>query len=180
MATKKGRKKSAAPTVKRRRAPAKPRAAKSRAAAPRGFATRSGTVAAASAVSVLCKPDEDKAATLLRVSRGETIRYEVSFKGAQGTFAIVDQHGAVILSNQDAAVAPGQYVRDWPRPGDNVKVPDDLNHTLGMHFIAATAYAYRATRLSSTGATLEKLKNCTYQRGSQTDSFFDPLRVFTA
>jgi hypothetical protein len=77
-------------------------------------------------------------------------------------------------------VAPGQYVRDWPGPGDNVKVPDDLNHTLGMHFIAATAYAYRATRLSSTGATLEKLKNCTYQRGSQTDSFFDPLRVFTA
>ena len=175
MATKKGRKKSTARPAKRRRAAAKPRAA-----APRGFATRSGTVAAASAVSVLCKPDEDKAATLFHVSRGETIRYEVSFKGAQGTFAIVDQHGTVILSNQDAAVAPGQYVRDWPGSGDDVKVPDDLNHTLGMHFIAATAYAYRATRLSSTGATLEKLKNCTYQRGSQTDSFFDPLRVFTA
>lgn len=156
------------------------RAKPARASSPRGFATRSAPVAAAAAVSVSCKPDEDKAATLLRVSRRETIHYEVSFKGAQGVFAIVDQHGTVILSNQDVPVSPGLYVRDWPRPGDDVKVPDDLNHTLGMHFIAATAYAYQAVRRSSTGAVLEKLKNCVYERSSQTDSFFDPLRVFTA
>jgi len=151
-----------------------------RVSARKGFTARSGPVVAASPVEVTCKPGADKAAVQLRVSRGEKIRYELLFRGAQATFAVVDQHGVVILSNQDPPVAPGRYLKVWPGPGDAVKVPDDLNHVLGLHFIAATAYAWRATRVAANGTALEPLKDCVYERSSQTDNFFDPLRVFTA
>ena len=143
-------------------------------------ATPRAPVVAASAVQRKCKPGQDKLAVQLDVSRGEKIRYEVRFRGAQATFAIVDQHGIVILSNQDPPIQPGLYVRVWPGPNDVVKVPDDLNHVCGMHFIAATDYALRATRVAANGNALEPLKDCVFTRSNQTDSFFDPLRIFTA
>jgi hypothetical protein len=139
--------------------------------------TRSDPVAAASNVDVACRANT--MAVQLQVSEGEKIRYEVLFRGAQATFAIVDQHGVVILSSQDAPVEPGHFLTIWPTPTTNVKIPDDLTHTFGMHFIAATTYNWIATRIAKDGSPIEPLKNCTYERSSQTDSFFDPLRVFT-
>lgn len=69
--------------------------------------TRSEPVAAASNVDVACSANT--MAVQLQASQGETIRYEVFFKGAQATFAIVDQHGVVILSSQDPPVEPGHF-----------------------------------------------------------------------
>lgn len=128
-------------------------------------------------VTYKCDPDGDLLATELDVSNGEYLDYEVMFQGAQATFAVVDQHGTVILSANDAPIAPGRYAKRWPT--GPARVPDDLNHTLGVHFLAATKYAYRVTRRSKAGAPIETCKSCSYESTTSTDSFFDPLRIFT-
>lgn len=128
-------------------------------------------------VKFSCRDGGDLLATELDVSNGEFLEYEVSFQGAKPTFAVVDQHGTVVLSPKNQPVAPGRYVKRWP--AKKVRVPDDLNFTLGVHFIAAIQYAYQVRRKSKTGKLIETCKDCTYASTTATDSFFDPLRVFT-
>jgi hypothetical protein len=122
--------------------------------------------------------NSSKMAVQLDVTNGETILYQVSFTGAQGVFAIVDQHGVIILDNSKPT-APGTFEVRWPGPNDNVKIPDDLNHVLGMHFISAVTYTYKVNRCDAAKNPIEDLKDCTYTRSAQTDSFFVPLRIFT-
>jgi hypothetical protein len=124
-----------------------------------------------------CAKDRDLLATELDVTNGEVLEWEVTFLGAKPTFAVVDQHGTVVLSPKDKPAGPGRYLKRWP--SKKVRVPDDLNFTLGMHFIAATRYAYRVTRRTAGGHVIETCKDCTYASTTATDSFFDPLRVFT-
>src|ERR1043165_8678000 len=111
-------------------------------------------------VNYSCESDGDLLATELEVSNGEYLEFEVSFQGAKATFAVVDQHGTIVLSPKNAPESPGRYVSRWPK--SKVKVPDDLNFTLGVHFIAATQYAYLVTRRTKGGKLIEKCKDCTY------------------
>lgn len=122
----------------------------------------------------------DFLATELDVTNAETLIYEVSFKGAQAIFAVSDQHGTIILSPSDPSVAAGCWRKTWPTSPEDVKVPDDLNHVLGIHFTGgATQYAYKVTRCDKTGTIIATCKDCVYTNTSPTDSFFEPLRVFT-
>jgi hypothetical protein len=99
--------------------------------------------------------------------------------GAQAVFAITDQHGEVILSPATPQVSPGTYETTWPQSNSNVKVPDDLNHALGMHFLTAPQYDYTITHHAKNGSVLSVRKKCQYVSTVQTDFFFEPFRILT-
>jgi len=121
-------------------------------------------------------------ALVLDVTNGEKLLYEVTFEGgAQPVFAIVNQHGAVILSAASGADADGVYRTIWPDDPDAIEVPNDLTHTLGMHFVVATKYGWRVTRLAADDSAIEVHKDCKYESNphSSEDEWFAPLRIFT-
>lgn len=126
-----------------------------------------------------CHKDQDLLAVELNVTEGEYLVYEVSFQGAQGVFSIVDQHGTIILSPASGPVAPGQYQKKWPANMSEVKIPDDLNHTLGIHFIGAVKYTYKATQYNKADQQISVCKNCEYESNTPTDSYFAHLRILT-
>ena len=126
-----------------------------------------------------CKTDA--LATELNVTGNESLLYEVEFKGgAQPTFALVNQHGAEILSSSSGPDPDGVYRAPWPSPGLQIEVPNDLAHTLGMHFVFATKYTYRIYKRDAAG-TSTLLKDCTYESNphDSKDHFFSPFRIFT-
>lgn len=124
----------------------------------------------------------DGLSTELVVTEGETLVYEVAFKGgAEANFAIVDQRGSVILGSQDPPDPDGVYRKRWPADPDGVEAHNEVNHVLGMHFVTATEYAYRIVRKAREGKTIAVLKSCTYTSDphDSTDQFFTPFRVST-
>ena len=129
-------------------------------------------------VSADCVKGENLLAIELDVTNGEYLVYEVSFKGAQALFTVVDQHGVIIMDPKDA-VSKSRFQRKWPAKKSDVKVPDDVNHVFSMSFLVATEYDYVVTRRSKKGAKLEACKNCTYTSKTATDTYHVPLRIFT-
>jgi len=131
-------------------------------------------------MAVTAKCTADQLATELDITNGEALTYEVSFKGAQAIFSIVDQHGTIILSPADPPISAGHWRKRWPGKKGDAKAPDDLNHVFGMHFVGgATEYNYKVTRRDKNSHVIDTCKNCKYTSTAPDDSFFDPLRVFT-
>jgi hypothetical protein len=91
---------------------------------------------------------------------------------------LVDQHGRILLSDTDPPVGAGHYRRKWP-DGDQVQAPDDLNHVLGILFLAAVEYEFIVSECDAGGNLISLRKHCTYKSTTATDKFFDPVRVFT-
>ena len=151
-----------------------------RAAVTTAGATRAATAAVAGLAQRTCEPGQNKAAVQLRISQGETLRYEIAVNGPHGTFAIADETDAVILSDRDPQTSPGRYVRIWPGAGDTVGAGEELSHNLGLGFLGAISYTWKVTRVAGGGADGETLKNCRYERSVQTDVFFDALSIFTS
>jgi len=121
-------------------------------------------------------------AAVLNVTAGERILYEMWFEGgAQPLFAIVDQHGTVVLSQSHAPDHDGAYRRIWPSDLSNIEIPNYLTHMCGMHFALATRYHWRVTRLDVNGDAIEIHKDCTYESDphDSRDEWFAPFRVFT-
>ena len=133
-------------------------------------------------MTVVRKCETDALAIELDVTAGETLLYEVEFEGgAQPTFAIVNQHGVEILASGSEPDGDGVYRSPWPKPELQIEVPNDLTHTLGMHFVFATKYGYRIHKRDAAG-TSTLVKDCTYESEphSSTDHFFAPFRIFTS
>lgn len=147
------------------------------AAPPAAGARRSA--AAAGLARRTCEPGRNQAAVRLRVSQGETLRYEVVVDGPHGSFVIADEGDTVILSDRDPAASPGRYVRVWPGAGDSVGPGDEVSHSLGLTFLGAISYTWTITRVAASGAAVATLKRCRYERTQQTDVFFDALSIFT-
>ncbi|MGH0034657.1 MAG: hypothetical protein ACQGVK_06480 [Myxococcota bacterium] len=121
-------------------------------------------------------------ATELDVSNGEQLLYEVKLaRGAQPVFAIVDQNEQPVLGSDDPPDPDGVFRAKWPPDPNAVQIPNDLAHTLGMHFVTAVEYHYRVTRIDGNGQTLDVLKDCSYVSDphESTDRFHVALRVFT-
>lgn len=147
------------------------------AAPPAAGARRSA--AAAGLARRTCEPGRNQAAVRLRVSQGETLRYEVVVDGPHGSFVIADEGDTVILSDRDPAASPGRYVRVWPGAGDSVGPGNEVSHSLGLTFLGAISYTWTITRVAASGAAVATLKRCRYERTQQTDVFFDALSIFT-
>lgn len=130
-------------------------------------------------VKAECEKGQNLLATDLNVTAGEYLVYEVSFRGAQPLFTIVDQHGVIVMDPKDKVDA-GTFRKKWPAKKSDVKIPDDLNHTLSMSFIAAVEYDYVVTMYSKAGKKVEVCKNCSYSSTTSTDTYHVPLRIFTA
>jgi hypothetical protein len=114
---------------------------------------------------------------------GERLHHEVTFEdGAQPVFAIVNQHGTVILSKAWPPDENGVYGTTWPDDPAAIEIPNGLMHTLSLHFIFATKYRWRVTRVDEAGDELEVLKECTYESEphSSEDEWFSPIRIFTS
>lgn len=129
------------------------------------------------AVDRKCLPDADKLTATVNLTAGQNLLYEVTPQGAQPIFSLVDQHGHVVLSDADQPQGSVYRVR-WPGTHP-VHFPDDLNHVLGLHFIAAVEYQFRATVCAADNQPISVRKNCTYSSTTPTDKWFVPLRIFT-
>jgi len=123
----------------------------------------------------------ETAAVFLDATGGEYLLYKVTPKGAQPIFTLVDSRAdKLLMSNQSAPTSddPLFYQRKWPLPVDSVSTA--TNHTLGMHFIAATQYRYEVGHHASNGELKRKLIDISYSSNSPDDSYFQALGVTTA
>ncbi len=128
------------------------------------------------AVSRTCK--EKNLSTLLKLSQGEFILYELTVEGAHGVFALVDESDVMIFSHADWPTPQSNYQRNWPKNAGEVPQQGEVFHTMGLHFITAVKYDYRVSRRAKDGSLLELIKDCTFQSQDPRDDFFEPLHIF--
>src|ERR1700730_2120479 len=94
----------------------------------------------------------ETAAVFLDATGGEYLLYEVTPRGAQPVFTLVDSRAdKLLMSNQSTPISdnPLVYRRKWPLPVDSVSTA--TSHTLGMHFLAATQYRYEVGLYANSG-----------------------------
>lgn len=123
----------------------------------------------------------ETAAVFLDGTGGEFLLYKVSPKGAQPILTLVDSRAdRLLMSNQSTPISsdPLVFQRKWPLPTDSVSTA--TNHTLGLHFIAATQYRYEVGLYASDGKLKRKLIDITYSSTTAEDTFFQALGVTTA
>jgi hypothetical protein len=123
----------------------------------------------------MCAPGCNREAVNVGTSSGEFLTYEVQCRPA-ALFDLVDQDKTVILSSTDPPVSPGQFAQRWPQPGGAAPIGHHT-HTLGLQFLPAVEYRYKVSHCAGDGTVITVLKDCTYTRSDQTDSFFDALDI---
>jgi len=124
---------------------------------------------------------KETAAVFVNVSGGDFLLYKLTPRGAQPVFTLVDSRvDKLLLSNQSAPVSnnPLVFERKWPQPIDSV--PTATNHTMGLHFIAATQYRYEVGLFDSSGQLKRSLIDITYSSTVADDVFFQGLGVTSA
>ena len=120
------------------------------------------------------------AAVFLDATGGEYLLYKVTPRGSQPIFTLVDSRAdKLLLSNQSTPASdnPLVYQRKWPLPADSVSTA--TNHTLGIHFIAATQYRYEVAHFESNGDLKRRLIDISYSSSTPDDSYFQALGVTT-
>lgn len=132
-------------------------------------------------MAVQTKVTRETAAVFLNVTQGEHLIYRVSPKGSQPIFTLVDSSlDKLLMSNHDSPASenPLVYRRRWPMPADSVAT--DSDHTLGLHFLAATEYRYEVEVRDANDMVVRTLIDITYSSTNPDDSYFQPLGVTTA
>lgn len=128
-------------------------------------------------MSVTPKCNADDEAVDVDVTNGQFVEFEVSFKGAQPLFAVVDDSKRVILSAHDQPVSPGLYRTKWPAKPSSVKSGDAVEAALGVQFIAATQYTCKITCKATDGSVVRVAKDCTYTGTDAADTFHTSLTL---
>ena len=131
-------------------------------------------------MAVETKVTKETAAVFLNVTGGEHLIYRVSPKGSQPIFTLVDSSvDKLLMSNHDNPVSnnPLIYQRKWPLPVDSVAT--DSDHTLGIHFLAATQYRYEVEVRDTNDTVLRTLIDISYSSTTPDDWYFQPLGVTT-
>lgn len=132
-------------------------------------------------MAVQTKVTKETAAVFVNVSGGEFLTYKLTPRGAQPVFTLVDSRvDKLLLSNQSTPISdnPLVFERKWPQPIDSV--PTATNHTMGLHFIAATQYHYEVGLFNSSGQLKRSLIDITYSSTVPDDVFFQGLGVTSA
>jgi hypothetical protein len=123
----------------------------------------------------------ETAAVFLDATGGDYLLYKVTPRGAQPIFTLVDSRvDRLLMSNQNAPISddPLVYQRKWPLPVDSVSTA--TNHTLGIHFLAATQYRYEVGLYASNGQLKRTLIDITYSSNAPDDWYFQALGITTA
>jgi hypothetical protein len=113
----------------------------------------------------------------LKVTQGEFLRYEASFRGAQALFVVADPARNLIFGPGHGSGTPGGFGREWPDEGESVGT-GMTTHTFGCQFLAAHEYLYRVTHRNENGDILDVLKDCKYTATDPADVVFSSLRIF--
>jgi hypothetical protein len=124
---------------------------------------------------------KETAAVFVNVSGGDFLLYKLTPRGAQPVFTLVDSRvDKLLLSNQSTPISnnPEVFERRWPQPIDSVSTA--TNHTMGLHFIAATQYRYEVGLFDSSGQLKRSLVDITYSSTVPDDVFFQGLGVTAA
>ena len=124
---------------------------------------------------------KETSAVFLNASAGDFLLYKLTAQGAQPIFTLVDSRvDKLLLSNHSSPTSnnPLVFERKWPLPVDAVSTA--TNHTMGLHFIAATRYRYEVGLFSSNGQLKRSLIDITYSSNVPEDVFFQALGVTTA
>lgn len=111
------------------------------------------------------------------VDKGEYLLYELTVWGQQGIFDIVDENDQVIMSHKLWPTPQKNYQRKWPSDSSELPADKETTHTMGLHFLLATKYAYRMTLRAGDGTVIKTIKDCTYESSSSDDSFFEPVHI---
>jgi hypothetical protein len=114
---------------------------------------------------------------ILDPSKGDYLLYELTVWGAQGIFDLVDENDQVVMSHKHWPTPQQNYQRKWPQDPSELPSDKETTHTMGLHFLFATKYAYRLTLRSSNGNVLKTIKECTYESANSHDSFFEPVHI---
>src|SRR5437868_5647565 len=113
----------------------------------------------------------------VNLTAGERLIYQVIVRGSTPTFTLEDSRaGKTLLNSEDEPTSqePLTFSRRWPRQGDTIEVL--TQHTMGMTFLAAVQYTYKADLLRPDG-TKQPVIDMDFKSSSAEDDFFQNLAV---
>jgi hypothetical protein len=112
---------------------------------------------------------------LLHASAGDFILHEVTASGINPLFSLVDSSSQRVLLTINSPAAGETRSRQWPLPADPVNVT--TVHTLGLSFLGAIKYTWKAT-LHSSGIQ-QVVADVDYESTNPEQAQFDSLAVTT-
>ena len=109
----------------------------------------------------------------LDVSAKDFLEYRLTCRGAQASFAIVDDLQDV-LTPADRMTA-GEFGIEW-HPQESWDGAD--THNFRAAFLNADSYTLKISHCRSNGSVIRVLRNCTYSRSDRYDTAIDSIRVY--
>ena len=114
----------------------------------------------------------------VEVKSGETLKYTLDVKGAQGIFAFACEHKAR-KSEQDYPPHQAQCAWDWkcPDDADDSGVAGGDQYVTRMLFLTATSYTYKVIHCDPAGAQKADIKDLDATSTDSQDIYSSNLRV---